>query len=210
MKKISILLLVATATAYAADSALVLSDEIIKLGDGIVANALEIAHNTATEPLTGSVYECYLHLYEDGYKSVIAEHSASVAKAQEYLAALSDKENEFEIVKHAIYAFEAASSLPKSVEQAERVAAWTDELKLFVAALMAVAKKDFPEDLVMHPVAAQLILLNNGKVFADAPTAAFEGALLATLGGYEKRKQAMHDEQLFQAVRAVVYPASAQ
>lgn len=206
MKKLSLLLLVAVATTYAADNVLGFSNEVIEFGDRIVANALEQARLASIEPLTGSVYESYLHLHEDGFQGMIAKNNASVAKALEYLTALSDKESEHEVVKQAIFAFKAARLLPKSAEQEELIAAWTSELKLAFAALTAVADKDFPKEFTKHAISAQLILLNNGKVFSEADIAVFEGALLASLAGYENRKQAMQNESLFLAVREAAYP----
>lgn len=208
MKKFSLLLLAVAATTYAADNVLELSNEVIEFGDRIVANALEQARLASIEPLTGSVYESYLHLHEDGFQVMIAKNNASVAKAMEYLTALSDKQSEFEAVKFAIYEFEKASSLPKDADRDLLIAAWVQELKLAYIALTAVAEKDFPKEFDKNASSYELILLNKGKTFSPEAIAAFEGGLLASLAGYENRKQAMQNESLFLAVREAAYPTS--
>jgi hypothetical protein len=200
-----LLLLLASASLYAAESALILSDEVIAFGDQIVASTIKKVQEDATEPLTGSVYESYLYLHEAGFKNVLLKDVASVVKASGYLTALSDNESEYEVVRHAIAAFEGASVVSKSTEQENFVTAWARELKLSFEALKVVAEKDLPEDFSRHPISAQLILLNNGKFFSADCMAAFKGGLLASLAGYEKRKQAMGGLDLIQAVRERAY-----
>lgn len=197
--------LVLVSALYAAESQLILSDEVIAFGDDIVKTTIDKVHEDATGLLTGSVYESYLNLYKVGFKNVILEDEATVAKALEYLNALSDKENESEIVKQSISAFEEANSLPKGAELETFVAAWAKELRLSFEALKVVAEKDLPESFSKHHSSAQIILLNNGKTFSAACMAAFQGGLLASLAGYEKRKQTMGSLDLIQTVRERAY-----
>lgn len=204
MKKLSLLLLVATGVAYAADGELGLSGGIIAMGDGVVKIAWSRANERAEGPLTGTVPDFYSYLKRKGYAHLMQKDPAAVKIAVELVASITSEESADETkgddVKAAISSFKDALRVQQDASATieTKIEAWKNELKAYSIALINILRKDLPEGLAIHPLTTERILLNNGKVFDEEVLTRLKAGTLAVLAGFERRKNAMGGEQFKQ------------
>lgn len=195
MKKILLMLFVATSALYANACPLVISDEVIAMGDAIIKLVCRQAQEQASTPLTGTLPDLYAQLANEGYRAYMAAHPEAVAKAAEYMNFLTDKESVHDDVKAAVEAFDAACALPKGTDIQTVAVAWLNELRAFNSALQNIVHNDASKELVRCSFHEHYILENNGKIFKDEETlVALGGGALAIFAGFERRKNAMPEE----------------
>jgi hypothetical protein len=193
MKFFSLLLLV-SASLYAAESALTLSDEIVAMGDNVIRFAWSRAMKQTGGSLTGTLSDMYRDLWREGYKGLMQKHPEAVVRASEIFASLTDENSDNEDVKNALVAFKAAQAISNDPVEGVALEAWKGELNAYSVALIKLIKPRTPENLVIHPLTTERIVLNNGKFFADDALADIRAGTLAVLAGFERRRDAMGHE----------------